>query len=257
MNIKDLAIGRKDLFMLDPRVIVEKEGFNLRSEGPELDEYVNGIAEYITNNGFSGLGVLTIEMQGDNPVVIDGHCRRRGALIAIKNGVELKSVPCRMIDKYSNEVDRISHLITSNSGRQLTPIEKAGVVKRLRALNIENKDIATKLGMTVSYVGQLLELSGAPEYVQTMVKAGEVSAATAMKEVKANPEGAREVLQTAVKTAKAAGKKKATKKHMEISPAKKKAMKIERIKQLVDDLTDSGLHEVLEYVKFRIKENAK
>src|SRR5574343_523122 len=203
MNIKQIAVGRRDMFMVDPRKLVEKSGFNLREEGPELDEYIEALANYIMSNGVPG--VLLIDMEGDDPVVIDGHCRRRAALIAIERGAELKSVPCRMTDKYSSEVDRIAHLITSNSGRQLTPMEKAGVVKRLRAFNLSNNEIATKLGMTAAYVGQLLELSGAPEYVTEMVKAGEVSASTAMQEVKKNPETAKARLTEAVRTAKAAG----------------------------------------------------
>ncbi len=255
MNIKDLAVGRRDMFMIDPRILVEKEGFNLREEGPELETYISELAEYIKNNGVPG--VLTINMEGDDPVVIDGHCRRRAALIAIKDGAEIKSVPCRMVDKYATEADRIAHLITSNSGRQLSPIEKASVVKRLRAFNLENKEIAIKLGMTVSYVGQLLELAGAPEYVAAMVKSGEVSASLAMQEVKSNPESAKERLQAGVAKAKAAGKTKATKKHIEPSPQKLRAMKLERVKQAIDNLTPSGLEEILEYVKFRIKENKK
>jgi ParB-like chromosome segregation protein Spo0J len=251
VNIKDLAQGRRDMFMLDPRILVEQPGFNLREEGPELDEYVNALAEFIFNNGVPG--VLTVHMQGDDPVVIDGHCRRRATMIAIKKGAEIKSVPCRLTDKYANEVDRIAHLITSNSGRQLSPIEKAGVVKRLRAFNMGNKEIAVKLGMTVSYIGQLLELCGAPVEVTDMVKRGEVSATTAVQEVRKSPEQATNRLKDAVTRAKAAGKKKATKKHLAPSPAKARpAMSIEAIKKAIDKLDKDDLTEILHYVRAKM-----
>jgi ParB-like chromosome segregation protein Spo0J len=253
MNIKDLAVGRRDLFMLDPKILVMKPGFNLREEGPELDAYIEELALFIKDNGVPG--VLTINMDGDDPCVIDGHCRTRAAIRAIvKHGAEIKSVPCKMMDKYASEVDRISHLITSNSGRQLTPIEKAGVVKRLRAFNLENKEIASKLGMTVSYVIQLAELAGAPEYVADMVKAGDISASTAMKEVKKNPKDAKERLQTAIKKAHKAGKKKVTKKNFAPAPEKPRKASLLRIKQMIETLVKDELIEVQEFVAFRIKQ---
>jgi len=250
MNIKELALGRRDMFMLDPKVLIEQPGFNLREEGPELDAYIEDLATYIKDNGVPG--VLTIHMQGDNPVVIDGHCRRRATLIAIKNhGVEIKSVPCRLIDKYANEADRIAHLITSNSGRQLTPFEKAGVVKRLRAFNIENKDIAVKLGMSLSYVAQLLELCAAPSDVTDMVKRGEVSATMAVSEVRKSPEKAKERLQAGIAKAKAAGKKRATKKHIDPQP-KKSTMSVDAIKKAIDLMDTDDLTEILHYVRGKL-----
>ncbi|HCJ52591.1 MAG TPA: hypothetical protein DHV25_02620 [Candidatus Kerfeldbacteria bacterium] len=195
-------------------------------------------------------------MDGDDPCVIDGHCRTRAAIRAIvKYGAEIKSVPCKMMDKYASEVDRISHLITSNSGRQLSPIEKAGVVKRLRAFNLENKEIASKLGMTVSYVIQLAELAGAPEYVAEMVKAGDISASTAMAEIKKSPKDAKERLQTAIKKAHKVGKKKVTKKNFAPAPEKPRKVSLLRIKQMIETLDKDELIEVQEFVAFRIKQN--
>ena len=159
------------------------------------------------------------------------------------------------MDKYASEVDRISHLITSNSGRQLSPIEKAGVVKRLRAFNLENKEIASKLGMTVSYVIQLAELAGAPEYVAEMVKAGDISASTAMAEIKKSPKDAKERLQTAIKKAHKVGKKKVTKKNFAPAPEKPRKVSLLRIKQMIETLDKDELIEVQEFVAFRIKQN--
>lgn len=255
MNIKELALGRRDLFMMDPKALVLKPGFNLREEGPELDAYIEELALFMKDNGVNGLGIWTISMDGDDPCVIDGHCRTRAAIRAIvKYGAEIKSVPCRMMDKYASEIDRIAHLITSNSGRQLTPIEKAGVVKRLRAFNLDNKEIASKLGMSESYVIQLAELAGAPEYVADMVKAGDISATTAMKEVRKNPTGAKKELQKAIEKAHKAGKKKATKKHIAPSPAKVHKASPERIKHMIDTLDMEEMIEVKEYIIFRIKQ---
>ena len=249
MNIKDLASGRRDLFMLDPSILVMQPGFNLREEGPELDEYIEALALYTKDNGVPG--ILTITMINEKPVVMDGHCRTRGAMIAIKKyGAEIKSVPCRMMDKYANEVDQIAQLITSNSGRQLTPIEKAGVVKRLRAFNLENKEIAVKLGMPEASVVQLLELCAAPLEVVNMVKRGEASVTTVVREVKKSPEKAKERLQEGLKKARAAGKKKVTNKYMDVAP--KKSMTVEAIKKAIDMLDMDDQTEILHYVRRKL-----
>jgi len=222
MGIKEISMGRMDIFKVDPKVLQEEEGFNLREEGPELDQYIADLAAYIKNNGIPG--VLTIHMKGDQAYVIDGHCRRRAALMAIEQGSELKSVPCRMVDRHDSEVDKIAYLITTNSGRPLSTMEKASVVKRLHVLTVDNKTIAGKLGMSVAYVGQLLELAAAPVEIANSVKAGEVSATLAIEEMKKDPVEAPNKIKKAVEKAKAEGKKKATKQHIE-KPEKSKVEK--------------------------------
>jgi len=212
-GIKEIASGRLDIFKVDPRVLQEEPGFNLRQEGPDLDEYIKELAEYIKNKGCPG--VLTIHMKDGQPFVIDGHCRRRASLIAIEQGAELQSVPCKMVDRYDNDADKIAYLISTNSGRPLSPLEKASVCKRLHDLGLENKDISIKTGLSISRVGQLLDLLAAPEKVLVMVRKGEVSASMAQAEIKIDPENAANNLSIAIEKAKDDGKKRVTKKHLE------------------------------------------
>lgn len=182
MGIKEIRVGSCDVHKVPVDKLVEEPGFNLRQEGPELDAYIRALADYIKNKGVPG--VLKIKVKDDIAYVRDGHCRRRAALIAISEGADIKWVPCVMQEKYSNEVDEIAGLITSNSGKPLTPLEKSSVVKRLKNLNQDNTEIAQATGMSLAYVGQLLDLYAAPHEVREMVRAGEVSATTAMKEMK-------------------------------------------------------------------------
>jgi len=255
MNIKDLASGRRDMFMLDPKILVMQPGFNLREEGPDLDAYIESIAVYVKDNGVTGLGIWTIFMSGDDPVVGDGHCRTRGVLLAMeKYGIEVKSVPCRMMDKYSNEVDRISQMFTSSSGRHLTPMESSVGVKRLRNCNLSNSEIAVKIGKTPSYVGQLLELCGASPEIAEMINQGKVSATNAIHEIKKSPKKAKERLQKAIDAAKKQGKKKATKKHMDPSPAKPRVASVYRVKLMIETLNKEHLLEVQCYVNDRVNQ---
>lgn len=213
-GIKEIASGRLDIFKVSPKILQEESGFNLRQEGSDLDQYVAELSEYIKNKGCPG--VLTIHMKDGQPFVIDGHCRRRAALLALDNGADPEMVlPCKMVDRYDNDADKIAYLISTNSGRPLTPMEKAGVCRRLHDLGLENKEIAFKTGLSISRVGQLLALLSAPQKVLDMVSRGEISASMASEEIKDNPEMAVEKLETAVDNAKAEGKKRASRKHFE------------------------------------------
>jgi len=108
--------------------------------------------------------------------VVDGECRYRATMLAIQNGAEIKTVPVIGEDRYSNEADRIFGQILYNSGKPFGPIENAKVFKRLIDLGWNQKDIATKSGMSGGRVSQLLELLRLPAVLQKFIVEGRASA---------------------------------------------------------------------------------
>jgi len=154
-------------------------------------------------------------MKDGHPFVIDGHCRRRASLIAIDQGAELQSVPCKMVDRSDNDADKVAYLFSTNSNRPLTPMEKAAGCRRLHDMGLNNKTIAFKTGLSISRVGQLLDLLSAPQKVLDMINRGEVSASLAVSELKVDLDKASDILQGALDTARKEGKQRATKKHFD------------------------------------------
>lgn len=214
-GIKDIALGRSDLFRLDPRDIHVKEDWNSREDTPDLFDHIDRLARSIAHEGVKE--PLTVWWEDGKAFVSDGHCRLRGTLRAIEEyGADIQSIPVKTEDRYSSEADRLFSQIIRNSGMPLTPYEQAKVFKRLLAYGWAEKDIADKAGLSTNRVGQVLSLMSAPQPVQEMVKSGEVSASLAIKQVQsaAEPQEAVNNLQAAVETAKAAGKKRATAKHL-------------------------------------------
>lgn len=213
-GIKDIALGRSDLFHLAPTDLHVKEGWNQREESPELDEHIDTLAQSISQIGVKN--PLTVYWEGGRAFISDGHCRFRAIRRAIDvYGAPLEKVPVITEDRYSSEADRILSMLVRNSGRPLTPFEQSKVMKRLLSLGWEEKDIAEKCGVTTRRVQQLLSLQAAPEEVKAMVRAGDVSASLAIDAVaSAAPQEAVQNLQAAIENAKAAGKRRATPQHM-------------------------------------------
>ncbi len=235
-GIKDISLGRQDIFRLAPEDLHVKDGWNSREENPELDEHIDMLARSITSEGVKD--PLTVYWEDGKAFVSDGHCRRRAVLRAIElYGAEIKSVPVKTEDRYSSEADRVFSQIVRNSGKPLTPYEQGKVFKRLLALGWTEADIISKSGLSNTSVSKVLSLQAAPEPVQAMVRSGEVSATLAISVVRHADEPAQAVenLQAAVETAKAAGKSRATAKHLP-KTAPRTSLK-EELRDLIDGAT--------------------
>jgi ParB/RepB/Spo0J family partition protein len=175
MAIKDVAIGRSDLYRLDPKLIQVKADWNSRdASDPANAAHINELAASIKEIGVKK--PLVCYMDGDTVYVTDGHCRLAAVMQLIKAGVEIKSVPVMVEDRHSNEADRIFSQIVHNQGKPLTAIEQAKVFKRLLDLGWLQKDIALKAGFSGGRISQLLELLTLPVVLQKFITEGRASA---------------------------------------------------------------------------------
>lgn len=230
-GIKELAVGRSDTFRLSLDDIHVRAGWNAREcDFDPADEDDLALARSIAENGVRE--TITAIFEDGKVYVTNGHRRREAALYARDVlGAEIKSVPVQTEARYSSEADHVLSQIVRNAGKPLSPFEKGKVFKRLIDLGWSEDEIGTKTGMTKNRVVQLLTVQAAPEGVKALVRDGSVSTDLALKAVRAadgNGEAAVANLTEAVETAKAAGKTKATAKHLDGGPSKmtlKKAVK--------------------------------
>ncbi len=222
MKTKDMPFvsGRTDILMIDPAALQEEPGWNVRTPGPDLDAHVRWLADSIKEKGVEE--ALTIRMKGDVPVVKNGHCRLMAVRLAVSEGAEIKGIPCRIEDpRRVSEADSTLSMLLRNSGKPLTALETAEVIKRLLAYGWTVPDIAKKTGYSVTHVNNLLRLLASPSGIVDLVKEGSVSPTTALYVLnKEGGEQATDTLKEAVKTAKERGKARATKKDMDPAPMK-------------------------------------
>lgn len=225
-GIKELAVGRSDIYRMNPTDLHVKEGWNCRDlDTEEALEDLKALAASIAEVGVKQ--PLTVYSEDGKTYVSDGHRRLRATMLALESGAEIKSVPVQTEDRYSNEADRVFSMIVRNSGKPLLPIEQGRVFKRLIDLGWTEKEIAAKSGLNKVWVTELLELQAAPDAVTALVKSGKVAATLAINTLKANKGDAKkagEDLAEAVETAKSQGKSRATAKHL---PEKKPSLKAE------------------------------
>ena len=179
-TMKDAGASSSDLWNVPVAAIRIMEGFNVRVHNTDYAAHICEIGESILANGFmkdKPLSGFVANEGGQNIIyVTDGHSRLEAVAYANERGAQITTVPVVTKPAGTGIEDLTIGLVTSNSGKPLTPIEKAAVVKRLVGYGMEEAVIAKRLGFTVGYVGDLLKLIAAPKKIRAMVESGEVSA---------------------------------------------------------------------------------
>ena len=212
-NIKDFAESRGTLLNVDPRNIHVMDDLNARNLATQDNvEHIEWLSKSIATEGVKV--PLTVFQQDNKLYVSDGHCRLAATLLAIEGGADIKTVPCIPEARGTNDVDRILSQNVFNSGKQLTPLERGVNFKKAVALGASVAHIAKAVGMSTSYVHQVINFQAAPAEVHAAVANGEISSTLALDLVRERgvEEGAKAVKE-AVTAAKAEGKK-ATAKHV-------------------------------------------
>lgn len=224
-GLASIAQGRSDMLRVDPRNIHVKLNWNGRDfNDPANQEHVAQLAASIAEIGVKE--PLTVAWSDGKAWLIDGECRLRATLLAIKNGADIKTIPVKAEDRYSNEADQLFSQIIRNSGKPFSAMEQAKVYKRLVDMGWQQGDIAKKAGVSPARISQVLDLLAMPEPIKQMVTKGEVSASLAVATLKEhNGVTATKMLQDAVATAQSEGKDRALPKHIEAPTAKPPANK--------------------------------
>ena len=253
-GIMDLAPRQGNLYAFDPRLLRIEVGFNARlvDFDPADDEDL-ALARSIAEVGVKQ--PLTVYMKDGEPTVTDGHRRLGATLYAMDAlGADIKSVPVQTETKHASATDRAYSPLLRNSNKPLSPIERANQYAKLIGLGHSEGDIAVRIGKSRQHVTDMLALRAAPQAVVDLVQAGEVSATLASQTIKAakgDSTVATEKLVSAVTAAKAAGKTRATAKHVE-----RKAPDLSKhpayaagLKRAVEIVRDGGWAEAAEAVE--------
>lgn len=212
-SIKDIMLGRSDVYKLNPFDIVIEPGFNARDvNSPGTLEHIDGLAKSIANFGLQR--PLKVRMKGNRPVLRDGECRLRAVKRAIEvYGAEIRTVDCLLASKGMSDADDILSLVVENSGRDLNALEKSDVFKRLMSHGWSLNEIADRSGLSTVRVTQLIELAAVPEAVKVMIRNDEIAPTLAWqvaKEEGFDSERTLERITNARETAVKTGKKRVT-----------------------------------------------
>jgi ParB family chromosome partitioning protein len=203
------GIKKTDLFRVDPRLLSEEEGFNLRDyNDPKVIAHIETFCDSYTNGRY--VPALIVRTMDDGRIVpVEGHCRRRGALLAIERGALLPFVD--VIQFRGNDAERVEVMLRSAEGLGLEPLAVAEGYLRLERMGHDSAQIAKSQNKTVVRVEQLLTLARANSDVHALVRDGKVSVDVAITAVREHGEAAGKMLSKIFETAQREGRQKVTK----------------------------------------------
>lgn len=233
-SLRDLAT-RTDMFKIDPRIIEIESGHNPRNyDLPENHAHLEELKTSIIADGVKMPVSIRLEKPTGKVILVDGECRVRATLEAIAEGHDIKTIPAIVVPG-GNEKDRLFTALIANTGKPLSTWEAGTAFQRLISYGETEESISKRLGYSLRYVKEALELADAPEAVKQMVSARDVTPSLALHELrtKAAPE-AIESLRQKAKAAKANGKAIARKEHS--GPSAKTMMSL--IQKLVESVED-------------------
>lgn len=220
------AIGtQKDMWSVDLRKTVVKEGLNPRVKDDKYWEKVRQLKESIKKHGWypdKPLAGYMAKIDGKDVCVIVEGGRRRDAGLML-----LSEMDPELADKYkvpvvskgagTNELDLQYGLAQGNSNEPFSPFELAALIKRLETVYGQtDADILAGLPGLVSpsTLPKLKMLSAAPLEISARVHAGELSLTEAYNLMTIYGDKAVEVMMQAKAQSEAAGSKKILPKHM-------------------------------------------
>lgn len=257
------ATGKGEAFNVKVDQLRTIPGFNVRiRETEDYRQHVEELKQSIRENGFYPNKPLAgyIGKDGDDDVIFvtDGHTRLEAVQEINEEDVDgnesLETVPVILKPADASINDLTIALVQDNNGRPLLPYEMGIVVRRLQNAKdgegnplFSKADIARKLSITERYIDDLNVLVSAPAKVRNAVLAGEVAATLAIQELRKNPKKAEERITTAVSKAKASGKTKATKKHLN-------TVKMVKVPIRVSLATGDSIKDVLKSLASQIRE---
>lgn len=218
--MKELAQSRTDMFRLNPYDIQVVAGFNCRNfSTPENIQHVTELARSICSRGVRE--PITVFTQKNVPGVFlaDGECRLRATIIAIEEmGANIISIPAKLENRFNtSDADRVFSQFERNGGKNFTVMEMADAFIRCIDGGYTEKQLVEKSGYTAARIRQILAFKeDASSEIQQLVVNGQVSVGLAQQVISQSHSvaAAGKVLTRAVKTAKEAGKTKATAKHV-------------------------------------------
>lgn len=202
------GVSKTTNFAVDPNKMEVEDGFNGRPLDPE---HVESIATAYANGAV--LPALEVRVDQGRIIIVDGHHRHAGALLAISRGAEILALDCRQFR--GSDADRVMHMISSAQGKPLTPLQLGVQYRKMIGYGWKVPAIAARCGKSSQHVSDMVALAESNTDVQQAVTDNKVSARNALKIVREHGDQAGAVINKAVDAAKATGKTKATAKHID------------------------------------------
>lgn len=167
---------RTDIMLVDPRNIVVKDGFNVRSDMGDIQALSDSIVE-------TGLQVplKAKKVKGEDKYeLVDGHRRMAAIQLAIENGNDIQFV--EVLPFKGNDEDRVFAMIITGIGQKpLNDVEQAEAIKRLINFGYKAEEIARKIAKSLPQVYNLISLANVSKKIKDSIIGGFISGSTVIQ----------------------------------------------------------------------------
>jgi len=202
----DDHVKKLGLFHVPFSKLMVLEDFNDRQDYGTTDE-MNELAESIYQVGPKV--PLKGYKDGEKYVVIVGHRRHRAGEMIFKKYKKNIIYPMQVYSPGTTKKDMLLDTLLTNSGKDLTPLEKASTVSKLLSEKVTTRDVAASLGgVSEVYVKNLQRLWGIPDEAKKLIRQGVVSATYLMSYLKTKNANIENFIQEVTEQAKADAKNK-------------------------------------------------
>ena len=203
------VIGKNDFLIIPLDMLEEEEGFNQRDyNDPEVVAHIESLATAYQAVNFVPPPIVRMCKQTGRILMVEGHCRRRAAKLAVSRGLALERLYC--IPFTGNDAERYALMANSSRGLPLKPVGLATTYLHMQRIGKSVAEIAMLVNHSVSHINDMLLLATANTDVHLLVNSGTVTQTTAIAAVKLHGEMAGEILGQQQKIAVAQGKKRVT-----------------------------------------------
>jgi ParB family chromosome partitioning protein len=176
----DIDLTKVVIYGVHPDDLEIQEGWNERDMTPRVRAHIDSIKESLRNGG--QIPALKVRVVGPHVYVRDGHCRLTAIRELMADGLEFRRV---MVEELKgSDADDIAYMRTSSRGLSQTRLEKGRSDKRLVHMGWTVKEIAERVGESVTYVEQNQMLTNADSDVQRLLRDDRISAKVALDAIR-------------------------------------------------------------------------
>lgn len=167
------TIQKSDFFKVALAAIVVEKGFNVRTDLGDIDALAKSIATLGQQTP-----VIATKVRGEEKFLLTAGHRRLAAIHLANKKYGANITQINVMGAKGDEKTRVlTMLLDGEASKKLSAAEMATGFARLKEMGMKPKEIGENVGISQAQVYNILAVAKAPQAIQDMVKAGDISVA--------------------------------------------------------------------------------